>query len=162
MAGHSHAKNVRITKEKNDRIKAKRNTMLGRALLVAAAGNPDPRTNAKLEAEIKRVKSMGLPKENIERVLKTASKSKEGKKFSQVIYYAHGNKVAFVIIVETDNQFSALEGLIKLPINDVQSISREFKNSWALAEGIRDSFKILVNDFIASESKRIRLGIYIR
>lgn len=103
MAGHSHAKNVRITKEKNDKIKAKRNTMLGRALLVAAAGNPDPRTNSKLESEIKRVKSMGLPKENIERVLKAASGNKDGKTFTQVIYDAYWNKIAFVIIVETDN-----------------------------------------------------------
>ena len=103
MAGHSHAKNVRVTKEKNDKIKAKRNTMLGRALLVAAAGNADPRTNAKLEAEIKRVKSMGLPKENIERVLKVASGSKDGKTFTQVVYDAYWNKIAFVIIVETDN-----------------------------------------------------------
>ena len=103
MAGHSHAKNVRVTKEKNDKIKAKRNTMLGRALLVAAVGNADPRTNQKLEAEIKRVKSMGLPKENIERVLKIASGSKEGKTFTQVVYDAYWNKIAFVIVVETDN-----------------------------------------------------------
>lgn len=103
MAGHSHAKNVRVTKEKNDKIKAKRNTMLGRALLVAAGKNPDPRTNPKLEAEIKRVKSMGLPKDNIDRVLKAAAGNKDGKTFTQVIYDAYWNKIAFVIIVETDN-----------------------------------------------------------
>jgi len=103
MAGHSHAKNVRVTKEKNDRIKAKKNAMLTRALLVAAAKNPDPKTNAKLEAEIKRVKSMGLPKDNIDRALKFASGNKDGKTFTQVTYDAYWNNIAFVIIVETDN-----------------------------------------------------------
>jgi transcriptional/translational regulatory protein YebC/TACO1 len=135
MAGHSHAKNVRVTKEKNDKIKAKRNTILGRALLVAAAGNPDPRTNAKLEAEIKRVKSMGLPKDNIERVLKAAAGNKDGKTFTQVVYDAYWNKIAFVIIVETDNNsrtapeikniFKSLGGEIANP-NSAASFFKKF------------------------------------
>jgi hypothetical protein len=57
---------------------------------------------------------------------------------------------------------SFVECLESLSAKDRRLISSELKSAWTLAEGIRSSFKVLVDDFIRSDSKRIRLGIFTR
>ena len=56
----------------------------------------------------------------------------------------------------------SLETLNSLHQKDRQNLSSELKNSWTLVESIRGSFKILVDDFMNSNSARIRLGTFIK
>lgn len=74
-----------------------------------------------------------------------------------------------IITSETSTQdnFASLElkdlnKLMKLSPQDRKLISIEIKSAWALAEGIRDSFKVLVDDFLKSDSHRIQLNIFLR
>jgi hypothetical protein len=60
-------------------------------------------------------------------------------------------------------QFPTLHMLTtELKANDKKLLSLELKTAWNLSKDIRDSFKVLVEEFITSESKRMRLGIFLR
>ena len=103
MAGHSHAKNVAATKAKQDKIKNKRNTIISKKLEVIASKGADPDTNPTLASAIKKARSMGFSKENIEKVLKNATgKHRDDLTLTKVIYDAYWNNIAIIIVVETD------------------------------------------------------------
>lgn len=102
MAGHSHFANIRRTKDKNDAKKAKLYTMLSREIRVAAVDGPNPEDNSKLRNAIAKAKSMGLPKDNIERAIKSFDKS--GEIFETVIYEAYYNNIAIIIVSQTNNR----------------------------------------------------------
>lgn len=57
---------------------------------------------------------------------------------------------------------SNLDLLSSLTRKDRKSLSMELKNSWTLIESIRESFKMLVEDFMNSNSARIRLGTFTK
>ena len=57
---------------------------------------------------------------------------------------------------------SLLSQLSLLSRKDRKVLSMELKNSWTLIESIRESFKILVEDFMNSNSARIRLGTFTK
>lgn len=52
--------------------------------------------------------------------------------------------------------------LSSLSRKDRKVLSMELKNSWTLIESIRESFRILVEDFMNSNSARIRLGTFTK
>jgi transcriptional/translational regulatory protein YebC/TACO1 len=124
MAGHSHAKNVAATKAKQDYRKAKINMRLTRTLMVLASKNPNPEINQALANQIKKSRAMGLPKSNIEKVLKDASgKGREELILERIIFEAYYCGIAMLVIVETEknsrtapeinNIFSKLGGEVK-------------------------------------------------
>ena len=55
-----------------------------------------------------------------------------------------------------------LKKFMELPAEDRKLLTIEIKGAWAFAEAIRSSFKMLVEDFVETESSRVRLGIYVR
>lgn len=57
---------------------------------------------------------------------------------------------------------SLLSQLSLLSRKDRKVLSMELKNSWTLIESIRESFRILVEDFMNSNSARIRLGTFTK
>lgn len=67
-----------------------------------------------------------------------------------------------VISSGTQTSDSLLSQLSSLNRKDRKVLSMELKNSWTLIESIRESFKILVEDFMNSNSARIRLGTFIK
>ncbi|MEE0835104.1 MAG: YebC/PmpR family DNA-binding transcriptional regulator, partial [Clostridia bacterium] len=74
MSGHSKWKNIMHKKEKTDAQRASVFTKVGKEISVAVkAGGPDPVSNSKLHDLISKAKSLNVPNDNIERIIKKAS-----------------------------------------------------------------------------------------
>ena len=74
MSGHSKWKNIMHKKEKTDAQRAKIFTKIGREMsVIVKQGGPDPNVNSKLKDCIAKAKSLNVPNDNIERIIKKAS-----------------------------------------------------------------------------------------
>lgn len=106
MAGHSKWKNIRIRKGKQDAIRGKLFTKLGREIIIAAkAGGGDPTTNSRLRVAVDRAKEESLPKENIDRAIKRGTGEIEGESFEELVYEGYGpGGSALMVEVYTENR----------------------------------------------------------
>ena len=106
MSGHSKFANIKHKKEKNDAIKGKIFTMLGREIQVAVkAGGPDPAVNGKLRDVIAKCKANNMPNDTIDRSIKKAAGGGEDVEYENVTYEGYGpNGVAVIVEVLTDNR----------------------------------------------------------
>ena len=105
MAGHSQFKNIMHRKGKQDAVRSKLFSKLGREITVAAKmGVPDPNMNARLRAAILAAREENMPKDNLERAIKKATGG-EAENYDEVRYegYAPGG-VAVIIEALTDNR----------------------------------------------------------
>ena len=105
MAGHSQFKNIMHKKGKQDALRAKAFSKLGREITVAAKmGLPDPAMNARLRAACIAARAENMPKDNIERAIKKAAGG-EGDNYDEVRYegYAPGG-IAIIVEALTDNR----------------------------------------------------------
>ena len=105
MAGHSQFKNIMHKKGKQDALRAKLFSKLGREITVAAKlGLPDPAMNARLRAAVIDARAENMPKDNIDRAIRKASGG-DGENYDEVRYegYAPGG-VAVIIEALTDNR----------------------------------------------------------
>lgn len=106
MAGHSKFANIKHKKEKNDAIKGKIFTIIGREIAVAVkAGGPDPANNSKLKDAIAKAKANNMPNDTIERSIKKAAGNIDGVTYESIIYEGYGPKgVAIIVEALTDNK----------------------------------------------------------
>lgn len=106
MAGHSKFANIKHKKEKNDAIKGKIFTIIGREIAVAVkAGGADPTSNSKLREAIAKAKSNNMPNDTIERSIKKAAGNIDGVSYESIIYEGYGPKgVAIIVETLTDNK----------------------------------------------------------
>lgn len=106
MAGHSHAKNVKIRKGAVDAKRSKIFSKLARLVMMAAkAGGGDPKTNAKLAFAIGKAKAVSLPKDTIEKAIKKGTGELETERLEEVTYEGYGpNGVAVLCECLTDNR----------------------------------------------------------
>ena len=81
MAGHSKWHSIRHKKAANDVKRGKVLTKHSKLLMVLARTDPNPDTNASLRSAIVNAKADGVPRDNIDRILKKASG--EGKDAAQ-------------------------------------------------------------------------------
>ena len=105
MAGHSQFKNIMHKKGKQDALRAKLFSKLGREITVAAkAGLPDPAMNARLRSAIIEARAENMPRDNIERAIRKASGA-DAETYFEVRYegYAPGG-VAVIVEALTDNR----------------------------------------------------------
>ncbi|WP_370931369.1 YebC/PmpR family DNA-binding transcriptional regulator [Bartonella sp. DGB1] len=105
MAGHSQFKNIMHRKGRQDAVKSKIFSKLGREITVAAKhGLPDPAMNPRLRLAIMNARSQSMPKDNIERAIKRASNNDSGN-YEEIRYegYAPGG-VAVIVEALTDNR----------------------------------------------------------
>lgn len=106
MAGHSKWSNIKHRKGRQDAIRSKMFTKLGREIIVAAKlGGGDPDMNLRLRVAIDKAKSESLPKDNIERAIKRGTGEIEGENFEELTYegVAPGG-VAIMIDVYSENK----------------------------------------------------------
>lgn len=110
MAGHSHARTVRKTKEANAKKRSQIFSKIARLILIAVReGGPNPETNAKLRFALETARTYNFPKENIENAIKRAVGEGVKEKLEEVIYEAYGpGGVALIIEGITDNKNRAL------------------------------------------------------
>jgi YebC/PmpR family DNA-binding regulatory protein len=105
MAGHSQFKNIMHRKGRQDAVRSKIFSKLGREITVAAKmGLPDPNMNPRLRAAIIAARAENMPKDNIERAIKK-SQGGEGDNYDEIRYegYAPGG-VALIVEALTDNR----------------------------------------------------------
>ena len=105
MSGHSKWNNIKRKKEKTDGQRAKIFTKIGREMSVCIkAGGPDPAVNGKLRDLIAKAKSLNMPNDNIQRIIKKAQGA-EKDDYESITYEGYGpNGIAMMVETLTDNR----------------------------------------------------------
>lgn len=105
MSGHSKWKNIMHKKEKTDAQRAKVFTKIGKEISIAVReGGSDPNANNKLRDIIAKAKSLNVPNDNIERIIKKASGS-DAESYEEISYEGYGpGGVAVIVATATDNR----------------------------------------------------------
>ncbi|MRG55051.1 DNA-binding regulatory protein, YebC/PmpR family [Phyllobacterium sp. YR620] len=105
MAGHSQFKNIMHRKGRQDAVRSKIFSKLGREITVAAKqGLPDPTMNPRLRLAVQNARAQSMPKDNIERAIKKAAGG-EGDNYEEVRYEGYGpGGVAVIVEALTDNR----------------------------------------------------------
>lgn len=105
MSGHSKWKNIMHKKEKTDAQRASVFTKVGKEIAVAVkAGGSDPVSNSKLRDLISKAKSLNVPNDNIDRIIKKASGA-DGAVYEEISYEGYGpSGVAVIVEAATDNR----------------------------------------------------------
>ena len=105
MAGHSQYKNIMHKKGRQDAIRARVFSKLGREITVAAKmGMPDPNMNPRLRLAIIAARAENMPKDNIERAIKKASGS-DTENYDEIRYEGRApGGIALIIEALTDNR----------------------------------------------------------
>lgn len=107
MSGHSKFANIKHKKEKNDAVKGKIFTKIGRELAVAVkeGGGPDPANNNRLRDVIAKAKANNMPNDNIDRSIKKAAGDADASNYEHVTYEGYGpNGTAIIVDALTDNK----------------------------------------------------------
>ncbi len=105
MSGHSKWNNIKRKKEKTDGQRAKIFTKIGREMSVCVkAGGGDPNVNSKLRDLIAKAKSLNVPNDNIQRIIKKAEGG-EKDNYESITYEGYGpSGVAMMVETLTDNR----------------------------------------------------------
>ena len=105
MSGHSKWNNIKRKKEKTDGQKAKIFTKVGREISVAVReGGGDPNSNGKLRDLIAKAKSLNVPNDNIQRIIKRAEGG-EKEDYESITYEGYGpGGIAMMVETLTDNR----------------------------------------------------------
>ena len=100
MSGHSKWHNIQGKKGKADKARSNIFTKVARLIMVAAregGGNPD--MNFSLRIAVDKAKAVNMPKDNIERAIKSGTgDSKDGKAIEEVIYEGFGPSGAAFLV----------------------------------------------------------------
>lgn len=105
MAGHSQFKNIMHRKGRQDAVRSKMFSKLGREITVAAKqGLPDPAMNPRLRLAIQNARAQSMPKDNIERAIKKAA-GNDSENYDEVRYEGRGpGGVSVIVEALTDNR----------------------------------------------------------
>ncbi len=105
MSGHSKWNNIKHKKEKTDAQKAKVFTKVGKEIAMAVkASGADPSANSKLRDLIQKAKSLNVPNDNIDRIIKKAASS-DSENYEAIVYEGYGpNGIAVIVECATDNR----------------------------------------------------------
>ncbi len=105
MAGHSKWSNIKRKKAKTDAQRAKVFTKISREISVCVReGGPDPEMNSKLRDVIEKAKSLNVPNDNIDRVIKRAQGG-DRDDYKGVMYEGYGpSGIAVLVSALTDNR----------------------------------------------------------
>ncbi|MBQ7128789.1 MAG: YebC/PmpR family DNA-binding transcriptional regulator [Clostridia bacterium] len=106
MSGHSKWNNIKRKKGANDAARAKIFTKIGREMsVIVKAGGPDPNINSKLRDCIAKAKSLNVPNDNIERIIKKASGEGDTSTYENCVYEGYGpSGIAVIVECLTDNR----------------------------------------------------------
>jgi len=105
MSGHSKWNNIKHKKEKTDAQRAKVFTKIGKEIAMAVkAGGADPAANSKLRDLISKAKSLNVPNDNIDRIIKKAASS-DSENYESIYYEGYGpSGIAVIVECATDNR----------------------------------------------------------
>jgi len=106
MAGHSHWANISRKKSLIDNKRGKVWSKLAKGIIVAAKlGGGDPAANLRLRYAIDAAKAVSMPKENIQRAIRTGTGELAGGNLEEMLYEGYGaGGVAVLCEILTDNR----------------------------------------------------------
>ncbi|MFM8579483.1 MAG: YebC/PmpR family DNA-binding transcriptional regulator [Planctomycetaceae bacterium] len=106
MAGHSHWANIARKKSLFDAKRGKMLSKLAKAIIVDANhGGPDPDANLRLRYAIDAAKAVSMPKDNIQRAIRTGTGELKEGNLEESIYEGYGaGGVAVLCEILTDNK----------------------------------------------------------
>ena len=106
MAGHSKWANIKHRKGAQDKKKAKIFSKCSKVIMTAVKqGGPDPDMNLALRYAIDKARRSDMPRDNIERAIKSAMGADGSVDYEEVIYEGYGpSGVAFMVSCLTDNR----------------------------------------------------------
>ena len=106
MSGHSKFANIKHKKEKNDAVRGKIFTRIGREIAVAVKeGGADPANNSKLKDIVAKAKANNMPNDTIDRSIKKAAGEGNGVSYEFVSYEGYGpSGTAIIVDALTDNK----------------------------------------------------------
>ena len=106
MAGHSKWANIQHRKGKQDKIRAKAFTKVGREIIVAAKlGGGDPDMNPRLRLAISKAKAVNMPNDRIKKAIDTGAGNADQTNYEEVRYEGYGpGGVAIIVDALTDNR----------------------------------------------------------
>lgn len=106
MSGHSKWSQIKHKKAASDSKKGVLFSKLVREIMLAAQnGGVNPETNSRLRTALEKARSRGLPKDNIERVIKRVSGEEKNMELQEIIYEAAApSGVTIIIEGITDNK----------------------------------------------------------
>jgi len=117
MAGHSHAKNVKRTKDADAKKRSLIFAKMGKNIsLLARQGGGDIGSNPALRTMIEKAREMNVPKENIEKAIKKgAGELEESGNLEEFIFEAYGpGNIAVIVKGITDNKNRSLAEFKKI------------------------------------------------
>lgn len=105
MSGHSKWHNIQAKKSKTDAARAKVFTKIGKEMSIAIReGGPNPVSNSKLAVLIAKAKSLNVPNDNIDRIIKKASGA-DAVAYEEITYEGYGpSGVAVIVEAATDSK----------------------------------------------------------
>jgi len=106
MAGHSKFKNIQHRKGAQDKKRAKLFSKLGKEITVATKmGMIDPDMNPRLRTAISAARAANMPKDRIERAVKSGSQDGDDVNYDEMRYEGYGpGGVAIIVDALTDNR----------------------------------------------------------
>lgn len=106
MAGHSHWANISRKKSLIDNKRGKVWSKLAKGIIVAAkSGGGDPAMNLRLRYAIDAAKAVSMPKDNIQRAIRTGTGELDGGNLEETLYEGYGpGGVAVLCEILTDNR----------------------------------------------------------
>ncbi|MER3328576.1 MAG: YebC/PmpR family DNA-binding transcriptional regulator [Candidatus Kapaibacterium sp.] len=106
MAGHSKWANIKHRKGRQDALKGKIFTQMGKEITIAAReGGGDTDMNPRLRLAVKKARDNDMPKDNIERAIKKGTGELEGQAFEEYRYEGYGpHGVAIIVETISDNK----------------------------------------------------------
>lgn len=105
MSGHSHFSTIKRQKESKDAAKGNLFGKLSKTISIAikSGGGASPDTNFKLRVAIDKAKEFNMPKDNIDRILKSAMEKMEN--FDEIMYEGFGPYgIGVLVDAATDNK----------------------------------------------------------
>ncbi len=106
MSGHSHSANIARRKNAVDAKRAKIFSKCARAVMSAVRqGGPDPEQNLKLKYAIEKARAENMPKDNIQRAIKSAAGDKSGDEYEELTCEGFASSgVALMVSCLTNNR----------------------------------------------------------
>jgi len=107
VAGHSHASNIAVRKNAQDKKRAGKFNEVCREITVASRlGRPDPDMNPRLRLAIAKAKEVNLPNDRLKRAIELGQPGlDDGKVYEEARYEGYGpNGIAVIVETLTDNR----------------------------------------------------------
>lgn len=105
MSGHSKWANIKHRKGKQDALRGKIFTKLGKEIAIAAKDGADLSSNRKLADVVAKAKSNNMPNDTIARAIKKGSGEMEGINYEEITYEGYGpSGIAVIVKTLTENR----------------------------------------------------------